>query len=1026
MASDAVTMCWQKINETNGLKSYFNKPSLVKGIKPKSDRQAGQREEHIVALRSFAIPGLQNAVIVKENSWNLQQDVFGSVEDICNNARPSCELYYRNTKGNFPTRFFLDLDPVVTVHDNQVADVTAKWEIYLQKFVDAATVILGVSSDQRVYVDHKVRSQGARMVKLSAHLVWPGVVFASSNKVKTYFTEHFMPRLQDNDGFGTVAHLLRFLDLLEGREPTDEERNQFICDKTVYNATRLFRGPLQMKLGDANSVLSLGWTQPQADTIQRDSRQLLSAVWNDRNPFCWGLQSNFDVPEQIPRPVRPVEAERPHRREEQELTFGAIYPAHYKMIAHFFWPAYMHARANASSKLNLSGDVNLIAGDALKFVPSGDLQVSTHNGIVWTSTFEVPGDSYCMCDPRGYHRNNPNGKITFQINVTSMAVKQLCWVCGAEQAITTALTTTGMPIDETKLLGRQPAPTGAYRIMTKTKGRALQRLFLAYLQDRVVYRPTQMEGGRNFYIYCDRKDFPIWTSDDEAVQNVLTYSMDQFIDSMAEECALLTRAQAKHGAEEAQDADNNEESDDLDQEVAFNTMQEYGLKWKNNNPQHSFKLHNYSWAPSNTQVDINDGLVGFRNNMAFDVKTGAYRPIKKDDMITGTIFANVFIDANNRLDVAHPQCLEIHKWFKDIAAGRNDLALYLKRLCGYSFTRMVFDRKFYVLYGAGSDGKSTLGKFFQECLGHDRYFSVPCSFFGDSANAKTSAESATANAAHFYGKTCAMTEDMAARALDSAKIKSYSAGDRVSGRKLYSNTCSWKQSSKLWFATNVDPVFSTLDQAIMDRLIVIPMDTRWIRNPNYSVGEKMADPRYLETLLTYTDAFATVVLHAFSQFLLTHQACGDQFFPIPTCVRERTEQYIKDNHPYKRYIMECLETEKQFMPDNQCCMGVMSVFQAYNAFKKHVEAKGDKTDDTEGNFRKTMQVFGISVCPMNDCYPYYHKTSARKYFPDYHCMRRHDEIMLMNNNSSSSSMFVSESSSKRHCSGRISADANVY
>jgi hypothetical protein len=201
------------------------------------------------------------------------------------------------------------------------------------------------------------------------------------------------------------------------------------------------------------------------------------------------------------------------------------------------------------------------------------------------------------------------------------------------------------------------------------------------------------------------------------------------------------------------------------------------------------------------------------------------------------------------------------------------------------------------------------------------------------------------------------------------------------------------------------------------------MDTRWVRNPNYQLGEKMADPKYLENLLTYTDAFATVVLHAFSQFVITHQASGEQFFPIPPCVATRTEQYVMDNHPYKRYIKECIEEEKQLMPGGQCCLGVMSVFQAYNAFKKHVEAKGEKSEETEGNFRKTMKLYGFSTCGYNDLYPYYHKTSARKYFPEFHCMRRHDEIMLGRDNQSSSS---SAPAPKRHCAERISADANVY
>lgn len=1017
-SSAAVTSLWNKA-EQESLKGYLNKPSINKGIK---SRKFEGREQKLSTIRSLNIDELQNAVIVKEGNWNKQQDVFGTAEEICNNARSKQELYYRNTKGGAPVRFFLDLDPVITVRDDRVEAVKIKWELFLQKFVDAASDVLGVSDDSHVFVDHGIRDKGARLIKLSAHIVWRDVIFPNTASLKTYFNESFMPQLIASSGFGTTAHLLECLGELQGREPNENEKKEWLCDKAVYNSTRLFRGPLQLKLGDKASLLKLGSTYPKRAVLRDDPNAPLSYVWNDRNPFCWGLEANFVVPQApAPAPSAEVHAAPP----SNPSTFGVVYEAHYKMIANFYWPAYMNARADWAKKTAASTE--LVTPEAINFVPPATLGITMHNGHAWTSTFEVPGDSFCLCDPRGYHRNNPDGKITFQINISSMAVKQLCWVCGADHSVTTALTITGAPLDHKRLKLERWKPQTVYRMISQTSGRALVKLFHAYMQDRIVYRPAQMDGGRNFYIYGNRDDFPIWTGDEEAIQNLLTYEMEEFIDALAEECSLVAESIKKHEASAEGDVSASECDDDEDMDFGesrvYKVLQEHGRNWRNNNPQAAFKLHFNTWAPSNTQVDVHDELVGLRNNMAFNVKTGELRRIQKSDMMTGTIFADVFVDANGRLDVAHPQCMEIHRWFKEIAAGRNDLALYLKRLCGYSFTRMVWDRKFYVLYGAGSDGKSTLGKFFQECLGHDRYFSVPASFFADGANAKTSAEGPTANAASFYGKTCAMTEDMSARSLDNAKIKSYSAGDRVSGRKLYSNTTSWKQSAKLWFATNVDPHFSSLDQAIIDRLVVIPMDTRWVRNPNYQLGEKMADPKYLETLLTYTDAFATVVLHAFSQFVITHQARGEQFFPIPPCVATRTEQYVMDNHPYKRYIKECIEEEKQLMPGGQCCLGVMSVFQAYNAFKKHVEAKGEKSEETEGNFRKTMKLYGFATCGYNDLYPYYHKTSARKYFPEFHCMRRHDEIMLGRDNQSSSS---SAPAPKRHCAERISADADVY
>ena len=839
------------------------------------------------------------------------------------------------------------------------------------------------------------------------------------------------------DGLGTVGHFLRFM----GHEVVGDKIDEFVWDKSVYNDTRLFRGPLQQKLGDSDTILKLG--KFVNGSIENEPSLTAEEAWHPRNPFPYNVETNVTILgglPAVPSGVLGVPVEVPGVQDEAPddvVPFNDTidsFSSLYQMIHNVYWPAYMKNRHTLAKK-KFGPRQTLVSQEALDWKLPPSLELETVNGHVRTTCFVVPGDNLCLCDPSHRHLQNPVNKTSFQIDLGTFVVKQLCWVCGADQSVSTPLVsdgTSGAPgsVPRTSphpLAPLRDNPNSLYSMITKSSsGSAFARFFVAYIRNDIVFRPLGVKsGGDNFFVYTGDEGNNIWMSDTEAIWGVLYSQLDTFIITLAKDLASLVQTHTRF-------IDDHDEEDDeilLIDTSPYRAIDAIGKKWRDKEDvvKTVVKMSGGMWSDKATVMDPHTTSVFMSNGQVFDVLTGKIRDIRKEDLCTATIESSLLLTPDGSLDVDHPECKEIDQWFLDIATNREDLATYLKRLVGYSFAQQVFDRKFYVLYGSGSDGKSTLGKFFQECLGHSKYFSVPPSFFSDFANKNTGAEAATSNAAEFAGKTCCMTEDMSCGVLQSGKLKSYSAGDRISGRKLYKNTTSWKQTGKLWFATNVDPTFSVLDQAIIDRLVIIPMDTRWVRNPDPAFGEKQADTVYLDRLTTYRDAFATVVLHAVCEFFKSNDNVAT-FFPIPACVKARTEKFVIDNHAYKRFIKECLDTDKVMVLNDNSLLpsyvarGVMSVYTMYQSFKSHVSAKGDKVEyGTEREFVKQMQMCNINVDASSKKYPYYHKLDAQVYCGEWHTVAPYNQVRVSN-------VFNSvPPAPKRHCPARsvISADQDV-
>jgi putative DNA primase/helicase len=214
-------------------------------------------------------------------------------------------------------------------------------------------------------------------------------------------------------------------------------------------------------------------------------------------------------------------------------------------------------------------------------------------------------------------------------------------------------------------------------------------------------------------------------------------------------------------------------------------------------------------------------------NGTVNLRTGGLQSHDPSDMLTKR--SPVEFDPRS-------ECPLWMQYLEGLFAGEQREALieFAQRLAGYTLTGMTSEHVFVILYGPTGTGKTT----FIETM---RYI------FGDyagNANAQTfmqkqSTGRASPDIAKLQGArlvTASETEENAR--MSSALVKRLSGGDRVTASFLYANEFEYDPVMKIWLATNNKPRVSGDDDALFQRMILIPFVVQFRRMPNEIKGLK--------------------------------------------------------------------------------------------------------------------------------------------------------------------------------------------
>lgn len=164
----------------------------------------------------------------------------------------------------------------------------------------------------------------------------------------------------------------------------------------------------------------------------------------------------------------------------------------------------------------------------------------------------------------------------------------------------------------------------------------------------------------------------------------------------------------------------------------------------------------------------------------------------------------------------------LHSTFARNGSPDHELINYVQRIIGYTLTGDVRERAAFIAYGGGRNGKSTLLELIRQLTGD----------YSGTANATTfDAERKSdkgEDIAKWVGVRYVLASEMeSGTKLATARIKSLAGRDPVAVRHLYQSDFTFKPQFKIWLATNFLPSVSGSDQAIWDRLKLIPFNNRF-------------------------------------------------------------------------------------------------------------------------------------------------------------------------------------------------------
>ena len=204
-------------------------------------------------------------------------------------------------------------------------------------------------------------------------------------------------------------------------------------------------------------------------------------------------------------------------------------------------------------------------------------------------------------------------------------------------------------------------------------------------------------------------------------------------------------------------------------------------------------------------------------NGIVDLRTGDMRDGQPGDWIT----RSTGINYNPAMT-----CPTWDKFVSEIMLGDREMISYLWRVIGYCLTGDTTERAFFLLHGAGRNGKTTFVETLQAVLGAEEGGYAQRARFSTFLR-KNISGGANDDVAHLNDARVIVASEADDRApLDTAAIKELTGGDAIRARHLYSGEFQFKPSFKLFLVTNHVPPIHETTHSLWDRLHYLAFDYR--------------------------------------------------------------------------------------------------------------------------------------------------------------------------------------------------------
>lgn len=232
------------------------------------------------------------------------------------------------------------------------------------------------------------------------------------------------------------------------------------------------------------------------------------------------------------------------------------------------------------------------------------------------------------------------------------------------------------------------------------------------------------------------------------------------------------------------------------------------------------------------------------------------------------------------------------KFFMDIASQDKDLRDYLRVFCSYCLTGLTKERNIWIHNGRGSNGKTTLWDIMSKILGSFLVYCAPEVILKRDIKSKGPTPELIPL---IHARVAVLSEIEANEKLNTKRVKEISSGgDKMSARAVYGRSqIEFTPQFKMILMTNDKPSFDCSDQAMIDRVRLIPANARF-------EGTK-ASKEYIDNLKTthLSEIFSYLIdggisYHNSDNGLLTPKICEDGM-----------KEYRKEINTIESFISDC-------------------------------------------------------------------------------------------------------------------------
>ena len=196
-------------------------------------------------------------------------------------------------------------------------------------------------------------------------------------------------------------------------------------------------------------------------------------------------------------------------------------------------------------------------------------------------------------------------------------------------------------------------------------------------------------------------------------------------------------------------------------------------------------------------------------NGTLDLRTGTLQPHERGDMLTKLCPVD--------FDTASP-CPSWERMLATLMGEHADLITFLQRAIGYSLTGSVAEQCLFLLWGTGSNGKSTFLNAVIDMLGPDYSMQAP-----DGLLMVKSGEAHPTERADLFGKRLVSSVEVEeGKRLAESLVKQLTGGDSIRARRMREDHWQFTPTHKIFMAANHKPVIRGTDHGIWRRVKLVP------------------------------------------------------------------------------------------------------------------------------------------------------------------------------------------------------------